>query len=255
MTFSAYPRPVIGDLYRLDFADGKSYIGASIRSRKRYEEHRRLALQGNTAPVHAAWRLHGKPTFTILERGLQNDALWRAERNAIYHYNTLMPHGYNCMPGSEKAPGHLGFVASLETRKKLSNFHSGKKLTLEHAEKISKALTGKTRPAHSEETKKKMRLSHRGSIGYKHTDETKQKIRLVQLGRKHSAETCEKRRLTAIKMWEDRKKSGVKLNWKKPPKICSNCQVPAIPSRKGLCSTCAAYLRRVGAARPLLGGK
>ena len=93
---------------------------------------------------------------------------------------------------------------------------AGQIFTEEHRSKISKALTGITRPSHteerkqqiseklkgrpkSEETKLKLRLAHNKNsnpIGTKRSEETKQKMRLAQLGKKHSEETKKKMKET-----------------------------------------------------------
>jgi len=63
-------------------------------------------------------------------------------------------------------------------------WNKGKKQSLEHNQKISKALTGKVK---SESHRKKLSDSKKGKIGTwngkKHSEETKEKIRQVNLGK------------------------------------------------------------------------
>ena len=95
-----------------------------------------------------------------------------------------------------------GYIASEETRKKLSDIHANRSDEEKIAIKVkaSKSLSGRTQ---STETKAKISKSH---IGRKFTEEHKQKIREARqnkpgnrTGKKASLETLEKMRNAALK--------------------------------------------------------
>jgi LEM3-like protein/NUMOD3 motif-containing protein len=65
----------------------------------------------------------------------------------------------------------------------------GRKHSNETKGKISNANTGKTR---SEETKQKLRDSHKGMLGKSHSQETKDKLSKINTGKKASEETKQK---------------------------------------------------------------
>jgi hypothetical protein len=67
----------------------------------------------------------------------------------------------------------------------------GKTLSPEHKEKLRLAKLGKKRGNHSEETKLKISVSHKGKVL---SEETKEKLRVINTGKKHSDETKQKLR-------------------------------------------------------------
>ena len=75
----------VGDLYRLDFSNGKSYIGASSQGAvQRYHVHRQLAiLKCSQHPIHKAWRKYGAPKLVILECDLDVEFLWKQKRKPL----------------------------------------------------------------------------------------------------------------------------------------------------------------------------
>ena len=76
-----------------------------------------------------------------------------------------------------------GFIASKETRIKLSNAAKGKKLSAEHRAKISASHKGQS---HSKEAKAKISASSKGKIL---SEETKTKLSISLKGKQRSAET------------------------------------------------------------------
>ena len=94
-----------------------------------------------------------------------------------------MPSGiYQHKPCSEETKRKIsdsrkGIKHSMETRRKMSLWRKGRKLTEEHKRNISLANKGRK---HSEETKKKMSEFHKGK---KLTEEHKKKLSLARLGR------------------------------------------------------------------------
>ena len=93
-----------------------------------------------------------------------------------------------------------GIPKTKEHNKKNSDALKGRKFSKEHRKNLSEALRGKVSSMlgrkHSEETKRKISISHKGKFtgrdnpfyGKKHSEETKQKISIANKGRKRSAE-------------------------------------------------------------------
>ena len=175
-----------GDLYRLDFADGKSYIGACVcGAKQRYKSHQRNVNTGSTRPVHKAWREYSPPKLVLLKRNVPIEKLWVMEKKAIIKYNTLVPNGYNGHNGCDFAPGMFGKKHTKESRKKQSVARKGKPFTEEHKRNIGLGQLGKKKSAkHCE----KNRISH---LGKKASDETKAKMSAVRKGKKHTEESKE----------------------------------------------------------------
>ncbi len=190
-------RKLIGDLYRLLFADGKSYIGARLGSAKgRYLAHKRAARKGSISRVHVAWRKLGDPILIILKKDLEEKKLWKAEKKAIAKYNTVTPNGYNGHKGSDSPPGMFGKPGAFlgkhfteEHKKNIGEAQIGKKLTDETKEKLRQAHLGKPSPLKGKkinrtlEQKEQNRLAH---LGFKHTEKTKQKMSVNRSGEKNA---------------------------------------------------------------------
>jgi hypothetical protein len=102
----------MAELYRLDFSNGKSYIGITeTTALKRFAGHQAAVRKGRTTPVHCAWRKYGEPKLTvlaILEKGL----LAATEIEAIKLFKTLSPHGYNLSFGGDLGPASNPEVAA-----------------------------------------------------------------------------------------------------------------------------------------------
>lgn len=144
----------------LNIVNEKCYVGSTCRLYVRWRDH----LSGlrnnrnNSLLLQRAWNKYGQENFifVVLE---YTDWLVERERFWIKELKTCDPKfGYNIL---EAANSRFGFIASEETKAK-----------------ISKALTGIVR---SEETKKKIRKAR---LGTKRSEETKIKIGLSGLGRK-----------------------------------------------------------------------
>jgi len=88
---------------------------------------------------------------------------------------------------------HTGKILSEETKNKLSEIHSGKILSKDHKRKLSEVQSGKH---HSEETKKRMSKSLIGEknsfYGKHHSEEVRKKIADAHSGKKQSEETKQK---------------------------------------------------------------
>lgn len=83
------------ELYKLDFSDGRSFIGRTIySSRKAARKHGWDAAHGRQTPLADAFRRLGEPVLTVLAV-LEHRQLKPTADRAIAIYNTTVPHGYN----------------------------------------------------------------------------------------------------------------------------------------------------------------
>jgi len=197
----------MAELYRLDFPNGKSYVGITRQSaHARFSEHLSSARNRPEFAIHHAINKHGLPEVKTLAVGGW-DYLKEAEKKAIKVFNTKAPDGYNLTDGGE---GVTGNVMSDESKAILSAFNTGKVMTQRAKDKIAVAVTSRmaqpgvreqiakklTGKIVSEETKAK--LSAAAKRRYEDAEERK-KLSDRMRGREVSAETCEKlsRSLTA----------------------------------------------------------
>lgn len=139
----------MGTVYKLDFANGKSYIGITTKSlNERIKHHARDAANGSEYSVHKAWRKHGEPVLTVLAVVEDRD-LAGAEIRAIKAFNTLVPNGYNMTPGGEESPmlvpeikaKLIGLKRSDESRAKMSASKKGS-MSEEHRQKLKDIHSG-----------------------------------------------------------------------------------------------------------------
>lgn len=124
---------------------------------------------------------HGR-TVEIFAEGLsENDAF-------LLESEQIRAHGIGNLCNLRE--GGLGGVSpSDETRKKMSESHKGRVVSLETREKNRIASTGRK---HSQETKDKLREINLGREGFRHSKETKEKISAKKKGVKFSKEHCER---------------------------------------------------------------
>lgn len=157
----------------------KKYIGQSVDIKARFRKHKSYLTNNshNNEHLQASWNLYGEDNFRfyVLEECSED----KLDDREIYYISELMvideQFGYNIEPGGSKHK-HL----SEKTKSKISVALTGRKLSLEHVEKIASSNRGLKR---SEESRKKMSTSHADVSGEnnpnygKHmSDETKQKI-------------------------------------------------------------------------------
>lgn len=214
----------IGILYRMNFPNGKSYIGITKNGlRKRFNDHicASSRLESSYA-VHRAIRKHGKECVWI-ETLVKADYkyLKDLEIRAISKFNTRVPYGYNLTAGGDGTVGvvrspetlermrlaSLGSKRSEATKQRMRVAHSGKKFSQEHKNKIGMVHKGKVV---SDDTRKKISASKIGLImgedsrlkmslarkGKKKSIETRAKMGAWQIGRKLSEATIIKREAT-----------------------------------------------------------
>lgn len=160
---------MIGIVYKItNKSNGKRYIGQTTHSLEwRWKKHQ---YPSNCVLLHRAIKKYGKDGFelTIIARCDSMEELNHREEYYIKIFNTLSPNGYNLDTGGKNKK------ASEETR-----------------QKISKAVKGRKRNPHSEESKKKMSLSHTGKRA---SEETKKKLSVMRMGRKQTPQAIEKLR-------------------------------------------------------------
>lgn len=146
-------------IYRiLNLINGKSYIGsASISFKKRWTQHVQLfANKNNQKYLQNAWNKYGINNFMFeIVEVVNGDIKNILEREQFYIDNTKEKYNISPTAGSPK-----GTKLSVGTKRKISESHLG------------------IRP--SDETKKKMSDSKRGSLnnrfGIEHSQETKKKM-------------------------------------------------------------------------------
>lgn len=126
----------MGELYKLDFPNGKSYIGIALQSAlKRFNRHQKNAMGNGLTVLCHAWRKYGEPKLTVLAV-IDNSILQETEIEAIKAYRTLTPDGYNMTLGGA---GVVGLIFSTEHRMKLST-SIRRAMTPEHRAKLSVAI-------------------------------------------------------------------------------------------------------------------
>ncbi|HPI81720.1 MAG TPA: NUMOD3 domain-containing DNA-binding protein [Candidatus Paceibacterota bacterium] len=136
------------------------------------------SYMGSGIAIKKAMEKYGEKNFKkeILE--YCNRGNWR-ERE-IYWIEKLDTYnnGYNLTKGGD---GLLGFSHNEKTKTKLSNLHSGKKLSIDHKQKIGNSLKGNKNLGGwnksikwDEEVKNKISRSNKGK---KHTEDSKRKMR------------------------------------------------------------------------------
>jgi hypothetical protein len=137
----------------------------------------------------------------------------------IYEYRQVFGKEflYNILDGGEGANG----PRSQETKDKIRKSSIGKKMSDEARKKMSISRKGVSRRPHSEETKKKIGLRHKGRII---SEEQKIKLRLANLGRRLSGEHKYKMRLVKIgKKRSEETKNNCRKNYLKHKSDCLCC--------------------------------
>ena len=174
-------------IYKITSPTKKVYIGQSTNIEKRFNAYKNLNCKTQTI-LYNSFLKYGidKHKFEILcecEISELNDK----ERYYQELYSAVSNSGMNCK--LTKSSDKSG-VMSEYTRLKMI----GRKLSEDSIKKRTESRKGYT---HSEETKKKIRDSNKGSnLGKIHSEETRKKVSEAGKGRTHSEET--KRRLSEI---------------------------------------------------------
>jgi hypothetical protein len=183
----------VGELYRLDFPNGKSYIGITNETAAlRFARHVKKANAGQKQAVLNAIRKYSPGRVKVSTLVIANDwgYLLDLERRAIQAFGTKAPSGYNLTDGGE---GVLGLECRPETRAKISAANLGRKMTDEQRAKVSEGLRRRDPP--SETTRAKLSAANSGKI---HSPETRAKCGVANLGRVISGEEKVKQRTTVF---------------------------------------------------------
>jgi group I intron endonuclease len=134
----------------------KWYVGQSRNIKKRWSKYQQLDCR-NQPKLYNALQKYGWEGFTrvVLEECV-NDLMVLKERESYWakHYNSVES-GYNV-----DTPGIVR-IMSVETRKKLSDAHRGRKRSSEHCAAIS---AGKMGHPTSEATRTKLRETSRNRV-------------------------------------------------------------------------------------------
>ena len=176
--------------------NGKCYIGQTRKAvNLRFSEHKAAANGNDSSKVFAitkAIRKYGWEAFDkfILEQCADQESLDASEDYWISRYETLAPNGYNLKGGGLNRSG----VISEETREKLRHAFLGRR--------------------HSEDSKAKIGLAHKGKVCRPATPEEIEANRQRGLGKKHSdqaiakmsGDNCHSSKLTAVKVVEIRRR-------------------------------------------------
>lgn len=203
----------MAELYKLDFASGKSYIGVTHKtSQARYGGHAWSSFKGGHYLIHRAWRKYGAPKLKVLAV-VEDHMLEDSERRAVEVFGTLHPGGYNMIPGGELTPSYarIGKKHSKKSRLQMSESAKHRVISEEsiksRSEKLSKAHTGRK---HTKKARRNMskaqkiakkvfcntpegkKLMSKIRKGVKFTDEQKANLSLIRMGHPTSEATKKK---------------------------------------------------------------
>lgn len=150
------------DIYKItNTVTGKCYVGFSKDAKYRFERHISLAERGVNRRLYDSMRKHGISNFAleIIATCDTKDEAAQLEKFWISELNSIMPHGYNMTAGGEggntlqgwteaekvelysrQAKTRTGFTHSEETRRKISDSHRGKVMSIEQRLHLSKTM-------------------------------------------------------------------------------------------------------------------
>jgi group I intron endonuclease len=180
-----------GFVYRiLNNISGKCYIGETGQSsvKKRWDTHLSKINKGSGCPaLRDAIVKYGIENFTFevictcetLEERMEK------EINYIKEYNSMVPNGYNILPGGHYSGGFIGKKHSEETKEKLressKKYYADRevrKKSSERAKISNKKYNFRELVLNSEKFKKAMEEGRVGAAkGSHHSEEMKEKIR------------------------------------------------------------------------------
>lgn len=164
-------------------ANGRVYIGSSLRIEKRWGEHRQSLRRGchRNPHIQRAWKKYGESAFefSVLIECHAEDLLdmEQSTLDAQKLYGPVFNIGDDC-----DAPAR-GRKHTPETRAKISAAARGRKLSPEACANMSMAAMGRV---NTPESRAKMSAAH---LGVPRTPETRAKISAGLKGRRVSPET------------------------------------------------------------------
>lgn len=200
----------MGIYYIKNLTNNKIYIGQSVDIIKRFNTHKhrlRNNIHTNTH-LQSSFNKYGEENFEFgLIKSTKERYLNRLEKLYIRKYDSANPtKGYNHATGGNS---NSGWIVPQETRDKMRKSHKGKKpyeMTGEIRQKISNTLKG--RAAWNKGLKfPEWSGENHHMYGKSHTEETKRKISETKKGTKLSEETIELQRELRSKytLWDWKK--------------------------------------------------
>ena len=179
-----------GYIYKITSPSNKIYIGSTINIKNRFNRYKRLDCKAQIR-LYNSFLKYGfnNHNFEIVEES-DIDLMKKRETYWGSYFNVLQEKGLNCRLPKD---GEKYEFMSIETREKLAKAFKGFKHTNESKKKISIAHKGKIL---SEETKLKMKTSRKN---YVCSEETKRKISEKNIGKKRNETVI-------LKMSESRKR-------------------------------------------------
>lgn len=156
--------------------NNKIYVGQTKTPKRRYWCHFAVARSGNTRPLYASIRKHGKENFSfeVIEE-CADDLINEREQFWVAHFDSFNPEkGYNLTRGGDDNP--------------MNNSTSAAKA----GKNISKALTGRRR------SKYERRRISEGRKGIKFSNEWRRNISLSLIGQKRNAKPIEQLTLNGV---------------------------------------------------------
>ena len=132
----------IQGIYKIiNLNNNKVYIGQSINIDRRFKQHKYDIIRNKKHPLYNSIKCYGIDNFEFIVIEIVDDTFLLDQREQYWldHYQSYLPeNGYNL------AIGARGVIHSDKTKKKMANSHKGKKLSVEHRQKIAKSNKGKT---------------------------------------------------------------------------------------------------------------
>ena len=205
---------IYGYIYKIEnLVNGKIYIGLTTTTPRLRKYHHFYNLKNERHPnfhLQHSFNKHGESNFkfTVLNYATNKKTLDNLEKDYIKYYNCLDDSkGYNLQSGgsngkpslvirekmsrnhadvSGKKNPNYGKPISDEHRKRLSEFHKGRKSSLATRKKISKSQKGRK---HTLETRKKISEAHTGKI---FSEEHRKNLSKSKKGKKHTLDSRKK---------------------------------------------------------------
>ena len=170
-------------IYKITSPTKKVYIGQSVDIRKRYSVYKTLRCKAQPI-IYKSILKYGFDKHKF-EILCECDISELNDKERYYQdiFSSVGKNGLNC--SLTKSSDRSG-GHSEETKLKISLSHKGKILTIEHKNKLSKIKIGKVL---SEEHKNKISESNKGKVI---SEETKNKMSESSKGKKMSKEACKK---------------------------------------------------------------
>lgn len=182
----------MGALYRLDFPNGKSYVGiTSDAAEARFKVHVGKARSPNSWAVHKAINKYGADSVRVVTLAIADswEYLCLIERKAIDVFGTFGKAGYNLTAGGDGFRGEH----TQDTKDKISAANKGRVFSKETCALISAAKKGKPGKPLTDEAKRNLSAINTGRT---FSESTREKISASMRGRKMPDSTKEKLRAT-----------------------------------------------------------